>query len=98
MRFIVKFTDNEDQASKRQEFMQDHLQFLSNNSKSVLAAGPLLDQLTGAGDGGLWFVEADDQSQVQALVEEDPFYPTGLRKEISILEWKLVFEDGVRKI
>jgi uncharacterized protein YciI len=35
---------------------------------------------------------------VQALVESDPFYPTGLRKSIRILEWTQVFANGNKLI
>ena len=44
--------------------------------------------------GGIWIVDADDVAQVRSLVEADPFYPTGLRKSIRILEWTRVFADG----
>jgi len=98
MRFVVKFADNEEHADKRQEFMKDHLAFLNKNGGAVLAAGPLIDPASGAGAGGLWVVEADSAADVQALVEEDPFFPTGLRKEIKIETWKLVFADGETKI
>jgi hypothetical protein len=36
--------------------------------------------------------------QVQALVEADPFWPTGLRKSIQILEWTQVYVDGQKMI
>ncbi len=97
MRFAVKFTDNEEHADKRELFMKDHLAFLARNKGTVLAAGPLSDAPSGRGEGGLWIVEADNLAAVQALVEEDPFYPTGLRREIRILSWQLVFEDGEAK-
>ena len=94
MRFIVQFTDNEDFAHKRQEHMKDHLAFLGRNKETVLSAGPLFDLISGAGAGGLWVVEAKHEAAVQSLVEEDPFYPTGLRQDIRILQWKVVFENG----
>jgi uncharacterized protein YciI len=46
----------------------------------------------------LWIIEADDAGQVQALVEADPFWPTGLRKSIRILEWARVYADGRKMI
>ena len=98
MRFAVRFIDNEEHADKRRLFMKDHLAFLDRNKDAVLAAGPLTDAESGQGEGGLWIVEADSPAAVQDLVEEDPFYPTGLRKEVQILSWKLVFENGVAQI
>ena len=34
----------------------------------------------------------------EALVEADPFWPTGLRKSIQILEWTQVYVDGQKMI
>ena len=33
---------------------------------------------------------------VEALVKEDPFWPTGLRRSVRILGWSQVFADGKR--
>jgi len=48
--------------------------------------------------GGLWLVDAADLAEVDALVKEDPFWPTGLRKSVRILAWNQVFSDGRRLI
>jgi|TARA_B100000315_G_scaffold182361_2_gene171207 hypothetical protein len=39
-------------------------------------------------------VTADSPEAVQSLVEADPFWPTGLRKSVRILEWTQVFSNG----
>ena len=39
-------------------------------------------------------VEAIDTAAVTAHVEADPFWPTGLRRSVRILEWRRVFADG----
>jgi hypothetical protein len=31
---------------------------------------------------------------VRRLIEADPFWPTGLRKAVRVLEWTRVFADG----
>lgn len=94
MRFVVRFEDNEDHADKRQQHMSEHLEFLARHAGAIQAAGPMFATDTASGAGGMWIVEAASSDRVRALVEEDPFYPTGLRKEIEILEWRLVFESG----
>jgi len=63
----------------------------------VLSAGPLSDA-RGNGRGGLWLVDAASVDEVEQLVHEEPFWPTGLRKSYSILEWKQVFANGRRLI
>ncbi len=98
MKYAVLFEDNEEFAHMRPKFMADHLQFLSDNSKRIDAAGPLRDAFSADPAGGIWIVDADDAGQVQALVESDPFYPTGLRKSIRILEWPRVFADGKKQV
>jgi uncharacterized protein YciI len=77
--------------------MPEHLAFLERNSANVKTAGPLKNA-DGQAAGGLWIVEATDASDVDLLVKEDPFWPTGLRKSVRILEWTQVFADGKRRI
>ncbi|MEM7750350.1 MAG: YciI family protein [Pseudomonadota bacterium] len=98
MKFVVLFEDNPGTGSAvRTKHMPQHLDFLEANAKQILAAGPL-SMADGTGAGGLWLVEADDQEAVQALVREDPFWPTGLRKSVQVLKWKQVFADQQRLI
>ncbi len=96
MLFIVQFEDNADKADQRTKHMAAHLAFLEKNLDRVKAAGPLIDPATNAGAGGLWLVDAADAAGVRKLVETDPFWPTGLRKSVKILQWKQVYRDGKR--
>jgi uncharacterized protein YciI len=43
-------------------------------------------------------VEAERDEDVQRLIENDPFRPTGLRKTVTIYRWKQVFASGRRSI
>lgn len=98
MIYAVLFEDDPDHADKRAQHMADHLAFLERNAAHINAAGPLEDTSDGASAGGLWTVRADDPQAVQALIEADPFWPTGLRKSVRILEWTHVFSYGRRLI
>jgi uncharacterized protein YciI len=95
--FVVMFTDNDDRAGERQRLMEQHLSFLENNQILVSSAGPLR-HASGEPAGGLWIVNTDQRQIVERLVEEDPFWPTGLRKTVTILSWTQVFADGRRLI
>ena len=97
MIYIVLFTDNPARADQRQRFMADHLAFLEKNATRIRAAKPLKDA-DGAPTGGLWLVEAESAEAVSALTREDPFWPTGLRQSVRVLEWTRVFVDGKRLI
>ncbi len=94
MMYVLFFEDNEEYAAMRKKHMSEHLKFLTRNKNNIHSAGPLRNSETGLAAGGIWILEADDKDQVQALVEEDPFWPTGLRKAVNILEWKQVFAEG----
>ena len=97
MLFAVLFEDAADApADLRARHMAAHLSFLEANAQAVRAAGPLVER-DGAAAGGLWLVEAADAATVDALVAADPFWPTGLRKSVRVLEWRQVFTDGARR-
>ncbi len=98
MKFVVLFEDNPGTGDDvRTKHMADHLAFLERHSRHVEAAGPLKRQ-DGSSAGGLWIVDAENEDFVRGLVEEDPFWPTGLRKSVGILYWTQVFAQGRRQI
>lgn len=94
MFYAVFFEDDESRADMRPKHMSGHLAFLEQNASVIHAAGPLKDTQSGDPAGGLWLVESDNLQAVQSLIEADPFWPTGLRKTVRILEWMQVFSDG----
>lgn len=96
MKFAILFTDNPDHAEARERLMPDHLAFLEHHADRVEAAGPLSE--FGEPAGGLWIVEAEDAAAARALVEADPFWPTGLREQVRILAWRQVFAAGRRRL
>lgn len=96
--YVVLLEDDPAHADARERLMEQHLQFLERNGDRIHSAGPLRDEIADAAAGGMWIVDAPDRASVQALVEADPFWPTGLRKSVSILKWRLVFSDGERRI
>ena len=98
MIYAVLLEDDASRADARAKHMPDHLSFLERNAASIQAAGPLEDTANSAPAGGLWIVRADSPQAVQALLEADPFWPTGLRKSVRILEWTQVYSDGKRRI
>ena len=98
MLFVVFFEDNPNlEVDPRARLMPAHLDFLEGKATQISAAGPLKDD-GGAAAGGLWLVEAGSAAEVQALVEDDPFWPSGLRKSVRILAWTQVFAEGRRRI
>ena len=97
MLYVVLFTDNAEHADARRRLMPDHLAFLERHGDGIHAAGSLRDAADGEAAGGMWLVQATDAATVMSLVHEDPFWPTGLRRSVRILEWTQVFADGRRR-
>jgi uncharacterized protein YciI len=98
MLYAVLFEDDTTLgADVRRQHMPAHLLFLEKNAARIKAAGPLR-ATSGDPAGGLWVVEADSSDEVDALVKADPFWPTGLRRSVRILNWSQVFADGRRLI
>jgi uncharacterized protein YciI len=98
MLYIVLFEDNPSLGTDvRRQHMPAHLSFLAKNAARIKAAGPLR-ATSGEPAGGLWVVEAESPDVVDALVKDDPFWPTGLRQSVRILSWAQVFADGRRLI
>jgi uncharacterized protein len=98
MLYIVLFEDSPSLGTDvRRQHMPAHLSFLEKNAARVKAAGPLR-ATSGEPTGGLWVVEAESPDVVDALVKDDPFWPTGLRHSVRILSWAQVFADGRRLI
>ena len=94
MIYAVLFEDNANRADMRPKHMPEHLAFLESNASRIRDAGPLKDTESDAPAGGLWIVEADTPQSVKVLVRADPFWSTGLRKSVRILEWTQVFTKG----
>ena len=78
--------------------MPDYLAFLERNAAAIRAAGPLRDPASGTPAGAIWIIEAENAEAVDRLVREDPFWPTGLRRGVRVLQWAQVFADGTRRI
>ncbi len=97
MIYAVLFEDDASRATMRPKYMPDHLAFLESNAARIRDAGPLKDTESDVPAGGLWIVEADSPQVVQGLVRADPFWSTGLRKSVRVLEWTQVFSKGKRR-
>ena len=93
MPYLILFEDAPDHDHVRAQHMTDHLAFLTANADAIRSAGPLFEGDTPA--GGAWIATVESVAKAHALVEADPFWPTGLRKSVRILHWKHVFSDGM---
>ena len=67
-----------------------HLDYLKNNKKKILFAGPLLDEENNV-KGSLIVINANTKSEVTKFYHKDPYFQSGLFEEIQIFKFKKVF-------
>jgi uncharacterized protein len=98
MHFLVLLTDAAGAGHLRQLHMPEHLSFLAANACAIKVAGPTLNAVTQSSCGGAWYVTADSYDEVICLIKSDPFWPIGLREDVTVLQWNAVFSNGQRLI
>jgi len=94
--YVITMEDEPKNADARPKFQKDHVAYLEGILGKLRSAGPATDPKTGAAAGAIWMVEAGGIDEVQSLLEADPFYKAGLRKNVRIVAWKQVFVEGKR--
>ncbi|MTH99969.1 MULTISPECIES: YciI family protein [Alphaproteobacteria] len=93
MTHIILFKDNPSaDPGLRQTHMASHLDFLQANRDRIAGAGPLF-KTAGESAGGLWLVNEANPNEVERMIREDPFWPTGLRLSHQVLRWNVVFAN-----
>ena len=93
MLFVVRFTDNQDRLPIRKQFLPAHLEWLEAHRKNVLVPGSLRPEPGATPIGACWIVEAEDKSEVERLLQSDPFWVQGLRQGYEILYWFKAFPE-----
>lgn len=93
MLFIVRFTDKPGALAVRKEFLPAHLEWLDRHKHIVRVAGSLRTEAEAAPVGALWVVEASSKSEIEALIQGDPFWTEGLRQGFEVLHWAKAFPE-----
>jgi uncharacterized protein len=92
MLFLVYRKDKPGNLQVRLENYAVHLAYLTNFAHKLQLGGPTLGPGKGTGDddmtGSFVIFEADDWSEVEAFVENDPFTKAGLFSTTIIERWK----------
>ena len=87
MRWVAIFDDHEGRESVRREHSAAHFEYLGANRDKILIAGGLRPEPEAWYCGGLWVLEVDSRDEAVRLIEQDPYYRLGLRKECRLLVW-----------
>ncbi len=90
MHFVITCTDKPGQPELRQANRPDHLDYLSEQSGRIVAAGPTLGD-DDAPNGSLLIMEFDEADAARAFADGDPYSKAGVFESVSIVAWKKVF-------
>jgi uncharacterized protein YciI len=71
-----------------------HLAYVRDHMTGVRAAGPLLDA-DGAMCGSMFLIDADDEAQVEAFSQADPYRQAGLFARIDIRHWRQTVGEAI---
>ncbi len=93
MLFAVIFEDHADKLEVRRALLPDHIAWLDQHRAQVLVGGSLCETVDANPVGGLWIAEASDRAEIEELLQSDPFYTGGLRKNWVIRHWTKAFPD-----
>ncbi len=76
--------DGPDGTDIRREHLAAHLEFVQRHLDTILVAGPLFDEPSGAMNGSLYVLDVGDRDAAIAFLEQDPYYAAGLWEAIDI--------------
>jgi uncharacterized protein len=93
MLFIVQFEDKPGVSDLRQKLMAEHFAFLDSRKDKVLVAGSVREIPSDRPLGGLWIVEAEDETGVRDIFKDDPFWVNDMRAGVRINRWVKAFPD-----
>ena len=85
MLFIARFTNKPERQGLIGQYYPSHVQWLKEHESVILVPGALRAEPDAAPVGGLWIVQAENKSDVEALFRTDPFWVNGLRQSYEIL-------------
>jgi uncharacterized protein YciI len=81
---ILKYTDDTDRLQKVRPTHREYLRGLLEQGK-IVQSGPFTDD-----SGALIIYEAEDISEAQVFLTNDPFATNGVIVSAEIKEWKIV--------
>ena len=92
-RWVVIFTDTPEMlAIRAQKHLRDaHVAYVENHPE-LLIGGGLKPDADADFCGAMWVVEADQKSDVETLVANDPFYAPAFRT-YEIFTWGKILEN-----
>jgi uncharacterized protein YciI len=88
--FAVTYTYSKGTAAGRDQHRPSHMEFLQSQFDigRLIKSGPFGPE---EAPGGLLILEGESKADVEALMDQDPFFQHNLIEERSIRQWNVVF-------
>ena len=77
MQYVIYLEDMADGADLRQQFLNQHLEFVEANLDRILVAGPRKNA-NGEMIGSLYIVAAESAEDARRFLQQDPYFGAGL--------------------
>ena len=93
MPYLIETYDKPGAGAVRQANRDEHLAFLAQEAKLLLACGAKLSE-DGAATGGFYIVDLETREAAQAFIAADPFSKVDLFSEVRITRWRKAYLNG----
>lgn len=95
MPYIIETWDKPDSLSLRALNLPEHLEYLAQNARVLLACGAKLNSDGTDLGGGLYIVDTESEAEARKMIEADPFYKAGLFQRVNVTRWRKAYVDGI---
>ncbi|MGF6767675.1 uncharacterized protein YciI [Paraburkholderia sp. GAS199] len=95
MPFIIETFDKPDSAQLRLDKRPEHLVFLEQQKRLLLACGAKLTDDGESAGGGVYVVDVETREEAERFIAQDPFALAGLFERLNIQRWRKAYVDGV---
>ncbi|AQS42276.1 MAG: YCII-related domain-containing protein [Candidatus Tokpelaia hoelldobleri] len=96
MLFAILCNDKSGCLALRQATRPEHLDWLKGLGDTLKFAGPFLDE-TGAANGSLLVIEAENHAAAVALAAQDPYALAGLFASGTVRPWSWTVNNPVQR-
>ena len=93
MPYLIETFDKPGAGGVRQAARDEHLAFLAQEARLLLACGAKLSE-DGVATGGFYIVDLDTREAAQDFIARDPFSRVDLFSEVRITRWRKAYLNG----
>lgn len=93
MLYAVYLQDVENTKAQRMALLTEHMEHIGRHLAKFRLGGPLMTQDASGFFGSLLLVEAESDSEIREMVEQDPYFKAGIWREMHIQPFNAVLDQ-----